>query len=95
MCAYTALHLPAFDVVDSGIKVLGTPVGTEEYRRKMLEAAFKAMVKPLPALTRVHPQSAFTLLQLCFNARPCFLTRVSEPHLYMDFAHSFDNIRDR
>jgi len=85
---------PLYKVVDDGIKVLGTPVGTEAYRSKMLRAAFETMAKPLPALTRVHPQSAFTLLQLCFNARPCFLTRVSEPHLYMDFAHSFDGAMD-
>ena len=60
----------------------------------MLKTAFEAMVKPLPALTRVNPQSAFTLLQLCYNARPCYLTRVSEPHLYRPFAHSFDTALD-
>ena len=85
---------PRFGVVDTGIRVLGTPVGTEEYRRGMLATAFEAMVKPLPALTRVNPQSAFTLLQLCYNARPCYLTRVSEPHLYRPFAHSFDTALD-
>ncbi|NBT76814.1 MAG: hypothetical protein EBT15_12815, partial [Betaproteobacteria bacterium] len=85
---------PAFEVVDSGLTVLGTPVGTEGYRRAALEKAFADMARPVPALTRVDPQSAFTLLQLCFNARPCFLTRVSEPHLYMDYVRTFDKAVD-
>ena len=85
---------PEFKVVDSGIEVLGTPVGTQGFRREMLETAFTAMAMPLPALTRITSQSAYILLQQCFNARPCFLTRVSEPDLYMSFAHIFDNAID-
>jgi len=86
---------PEFEVVDTGIKVLGTPVGTEDFRRAWLETAFADMVRPLPALTRVNPQSAFILLQLCFNARPSFLVRVCEPHMYMPFAHDFDKAIDK
>ena len=87
---------PKFKEIDI-IEVLGTPVGTQGFRREMSETAFTAMALPLPALTRITPQSAYILLQKCFNARPCFLTRVSEPDLTctcMSFAHIFDNAID-
>ena len=81
---------PAFEVVETGIIVLGNPVGTEQYRREQLETAVTAMAAPLTALTRVNPQAAFIMLQLCYNARPCYLSRVSEPHLYWDCMRAFD-----
>ena len=34
------------------------------------------------------------MIQQCFNARPYFLTRVSEPDLHISFALIFDNAID-
>jgi len=82
---------PLFRVVEDGIIVLGNPIGTEEYRRDTLSQLVEEMGRPLPALTRVNPQAAYALLQFCFNARPCYITRVSEPHLYWPAMRAFDD----
>ena len=81
---------PCFKVIDDGVVFLGNPVGTEEYRRGKLSTLVSEMAKPLPTLTRVDPQSAYAMLQLCYNARPCYLTRVSEPDLYWEAMGEFD-----
>ena len=70
-----------FDIVDSGISVLGKPVGTEAYRVEELTKATRAMCKSLPALTHVDPQSALALIRLCYNTRVCYLTRTAETPL--------------
>ena len=44
-----------FDIVDSGVVVLGNPVGSVVYRRGELARAVGKMGKALPALTRVDP----------------------------------------
>ena len=81
---------PCFRVIDDGVVVLGNPVGTAEYRRGKLSTLVSEMAKPLPTLTRVDPQSAYAMLQLCYNARPCYLARVSEPNLYWEAMGEFD-----
>jgi len=48
------------------------------------------MCKALLALTRIHAQAAFALLVHCFQARPVYLSRVSEPNLYGSAMATFD-----
>jgi hypothetical protein len=48
------------------------------------------MAKPIQAVDKILPQSAFMLLQVCFNAQPCYLSRVAEPHIYWDAMERFD-----
>ena len=73
--------LPLFPVVEDGLVVLGSPTGTDAYRQATIDTMVEDMAAPLPALTRIAPQPAYALLQLCFNTRPRFMARVSEPRL--------------
>ena len=65
-------------------------MGTDAYRKAALEDTIRSTSIPLPALNRIHTQAAFALSALCFNARPVYLSRVSEPHLYWKAMQTFD-----
>ena len=79
-----------FKVVDTGVVVLGNPVGTEDYRRAELSKIVGDMSASMPALTRVDPQAAYAMLQLCYNSRPCYLARVAELSLLWGILGLFD-----
>ena len=79
-----------FPVVEDGLVVLGSPTGTDAYRQATIDTMVEDMAAPLPALTRIAPQPAYALLQLCFNTRPRFMARVSEPRLYWPAMGRFD-----
>ena len=85
---------PLFEVIDSGAKFLGNPVGTTMYRRGKIAEIVSEMQKSLPALTRVDPQSAFAILQLCINARPTYIARVGSPEDYWGVLGAFDKAVD-
>ena len=80
-----------FKVLEDGVRLLGNPVGTVEFRREFLRKEISAMSESIPTLTSsISPQSAFILLHLCYNARPAYLARVAEPDLYWEFMGEFD-----
>ena len=84
-----------FNITETGMMVLGNPVGTEDYRRTQIQNMMARMVAPITVLDAVHPQHAFMLLTACINARPQYLLRVAEPHLYWRSAELFDQEVDR
>ena len=79
---------------DQGLKLLGNPVGTSEYRRDNISSLVTSMSLPLPALSQVSPSSAYAMLHLCYNSRPSFLARVSDPSLSAVALASFDDSID-
>ena len=52
------------------------------------------MAAPLTVLDMIHPQIAFMLITSCINARPQYLSRVTEPHLFWNAAELFDQAID-
>ena len=90
---YTPTH--GIEVVDTGVVMLGNPVGSVQYRADNLQESLRTMVASLPALSHVHPQVALSLIRFCYNARPTYLARVAEPfHIFQDLAKTFDEAMD-
>ncbi len=71
--------------------MLGSPTGTDAFRQAAIDTMVENMAAPLPAITRIAPQSTYALLQLCFNTRPHFLACVSKPCLYWSTMGRFDD----
>ena len=78
-------------LAEQGIKVLGTPVGHDEYARSLLEkiqAKQQFLLNAIPTVPDV--QSAWLLLLHCASARCNFQLRVVRPELVNSFAESHD-----
>ena len=83
-----------FEVI-TGKVVLGNPVGEETYRRQQITATVEDMMKPFKGLRHIEPRAALTIMRYCYNARPVFLTRAAEYHLYEEVMGRFDSERDK
>ena len=78
-------------LAEQGVKVLGTPVGHDEYVRSLLEkiqAKQQFLLNAIPTVPDV--QSAWLLLLHCASARANYQLRVVRPELVNSFAESHD-----
>ena len=83
------------EVVDTGVVMLGNPVGSVQFRADTLQESLRKMVASLPALAHIHPQVALSLIRFSYNARPTYLARVAEPfNTFQDLAKPFDDAMD-
>ena len=83
-----------FVISDSGIKLLGNPVGTEEYRRNTITTLVAKMARPFPGLSQISSSAAYALLGLCYNSRPAFIARVADPLFTATALSDFDMAMD-
>jgi hypothetical protein len=61
---------PIFPISPSGMKkVLGCPVGPEDFRANCLRESLKKMTACIPTLQSLGKQSAYILLTVCVNQR--------------------------
>ena len=84
-----------FRLCPEGVKILGGPVGTDEFKRSFLEMRRVEMTPPYLALPRISVRLAFALILHHYNARATFLTRIVKPELSKKFCHDFDEAIDR
>ena len=91
---------PIFPVINTsslecGHIILGTPVGSVEYRRRTAQELVDKMVKALKHLGNLEPRHATHLLRTCINTRASYLSRVLDlEHSFMALK-SFDNEIDK
>ena len=88
---------PQFTVVHEGTILVGVPIGTEAYQRtESARLLFKAAkgARVLSASNLVSAQAKFTLLKMCVNARPQYLSRNLHPTLIHDILCTFDHAID-
>ena len=74
----------------SGAKILGAPVGTDEYIAGFLDRRVAANIPPYQALGKVSKRLAMLLTTMCHNTVLDYAFRVVEPHLSRDAATVFD-----
>jgi hypothetical protein len=79
-------------IVNDGLRVLGSPVGTPTFIQSSMTGLTKKTIKILPTLLQFDPKIKFLLLQSCINARPNFLARTSKPWLNQDALSEFDSM---
>jgi hypothetical protein len=79
-----------YEVRRDGIKVLGAPAGTPQFRQQLIEEKKEKMVKPLKALSRLRVEIGFKILKSCVNARFSYLARVTDPIENTNACKSFD-----
>jgi len=67
-----------FPHVVGGVKVVGCPVGSEQYRKHYLCDKVQKRIACLNQLTQLNSQTAYILTHKCVNARLAYLTRIME-----------------
>ena len=82
---------PGVPTHEQGIKVLGTPLGHEDFVAAHLESVLTEHHMFLSRIPEVKDvQSAWLLLLHCASARACYLTRVVRPSAVGDFMETHD-----
>ena len=90
-------------ISSTGIKLLGGPMGSStstelgppSYVANYLADHFELKAKIIPYLDQLPQDIAFTLLRVCINSRPMYLTRILPPWLTADACELFDSLVDR
>jgi hypothetical protein len=83
----------------SGLKILGVPIGKEEFIREHLRNLLELQTRVLAYIPLFPSYQQFPLLRSCINARPFYLARclhpaVSRPY-FMDFDSRIDTALSR
>lgn len=90
--AISDIERPVFPVAAEGIKkIMGCPVGSNEFCLAELQRSLDTMLTPLPYLRRIHPQSAFLLLTRCVNARASYVATTVDVPGARRLLQEFDN----
>jgi hypothetical protein len=84
-------HRPMGFQIREGVKVLGVPVGSEEYKREFMDKCSAEMKIPHSALQRVSCHLAFLLISMVFNALPTYLLQSVHPSITRAFCVQFDS----
>ena len=77
--------------VEQGIKVLGTPIGHQDFVAAQLESVrreHEVLLNRIPSINDV--QSAWLLLVHCASARACYYLRALRPSVVEEFARAHD-----
>ena len=74
-----------------GIKVAGTPVGTDLFVREFVMDALDTYQERILALPGMNPQVGFGLLRMCVSSAPIFLAQVTPPLITSDLFVDFDS----
>ena len=70
--------LNQFGVERNGIVIMGNPIGTEYYRWEKVFKITRAAMSVIPALMKLLPWVALSLLCHCVSTRVGYIARVSE-----------------
>ena len=61
-----------------GLKILGTPIGTEAFIKEFLERQLQEWIRHIPKLRCLCPQSAYKILKYCINTPPEYTARCAD-----------------
>jgi hypothetical protein len=78
-----------------GAKILGAPVGTDEFITGYLHRKIATIKPPYKALERIGNRLGMQLTMFCHNVEPDYIFRVVEPHLSRAAADQHDQQIDR
>jgi hypothetical protein len=81
---------PPFDVASGGVKIMGAPTGTPQYRRVQSQRVNDDATSSLPAMRSIELWSAWSLLKHCVTSRVSYLSRVVEPEFCLGALAEFD-----
>jgi len=83
-------------LITDGLKILGSPVGTEDYVKNSLRERFDTRDTPVLSIIPELPATlGLQLVRSCVNARPLFLARAILPLILQEPAEHFDAAVDR
>jgi hypothetical protein len=77
-------------VVNTGLKVLGVPIGTPEYCKQVLKDLYLSYSSTVKFLDNFNSAESFVLLKSSINARPVHTLRGLHPELTAEEAAKFD-----
>ncbi|CAI7812825.1 unnamed protein product [Closterium sp. NIES-54] len=63
--------------VRTGVKILGSPVGTTEFSANFLRRQLEEAAEPLPLLSQLNPQHSLLLISRCISRRASYLLRTT------------------
>ena len=97
------INIPVPHIVDSlqavplkldGIKVLGMPVGSQQFVKDFSNKLVDRYTRTVKFVSSLDVPDAFVLTRLCINSCPNYLTRCVKTDLISDVILRFDNIID-
>ncbi len=71
-----------FQIAVDGLKILGNPVGSVNFRIQSVGEILRQQLQPLASIHHIRHLTAlaFQILRKCINSRPNYLSRIVEPH---------------
>ena len=81
--------------MSEGTRILGGPIGTDEFKRSFLLALSAEMKIPYKALKRIPKRLAFLLLAYVYTVRPLFVLRMLPPDITWEFCVGMDSMADK
>jgi len=87
-------ELDGFEILDTGCKILGRPVGTVEFQKDWLRNKLAKRVPPAEAARRISAKILYRLLYFCYNARPSYLAAVLDKEVSQEALAAFDQAMD-
>jgi hypothetical protein len=90
----SAILPQGFTVSSEGAKVLGGPVGSDEYKEAFLRDCMVDIQPPQRAMQRLSARLCFLLTSLVLNSLPGYLIRVVRPELTLPFCQQYDGMVD-
>ena len=81
---------PTQNVNNKGLKLLGIPIGTDDYIKKEATNIFSSLTKILNLISKLDSIHAIKLLRFCISARPTYFLRCIHHTLSLDSSVKFD-----
>ena len=87
-------ELEGFEILDTGCKILGRPVGTVDFQKHWLGGKLAKRAPPAEASRRISAKILYRLLYFCYNARPSYLAAVLDKDVSHEALELFDKSID-
>ena len=82
-------------IATGGTKILGAPIGTDDYITSYLQRKISDIRPPYKAIERIGNRLGLQLTLFCHNVEPDYMFRVVEPHLSRTAAEQHDHQIDK
>ena len=89
-CLELGIPVAPFRIERTGMKMMGAPTGTTEFRQEFARQKVDKATRSLPEIGRLKPWSIWQLVRYCISSRMGYLARVGELAHNLEAFRTFD-----